>query len=125
MWQNATSPHPETTIATITLELLYTSLDLSSRMNESYVLQAVGNYATSDGIIKPSDFELRVVDANTTFYLPSVLTPWSPPPRLPGDCSNIIVFNAYFVGDNSTSMKHVHSLFDDPHAGKERLEVDK
>jgi len=102
--------------------VLFTSIDLITRVNESDVLNAVGNYAISDGL-RPSDFELRVVDTNVSFFMPSLLTPYAPPTLIPGDCSNLVTFNAYFVGDNSTSIKHIKSLFDRPFAGeRERSE---
>jgi len=86
-------------------------------MNESFVLQAVQDYVTGDGLTL-ADFDLRVVDANFTFFLPSIIQPWAPPDLFAGDCMNIMSFYAYFVGDNSTTIKRVRELFDSPKASE-------
>ena len=122
MWQDANNSRPETAIMTVSIEIQFTSLHLVSRINESHVLKAVGNSATSDGVT-PADFELRVVDANVSVFLPSLRGPWAPPTLISGECSNIISFQAYFIGDNVTTIKQIKSLFDDPGAGEGRLSL--
>jgi len=119
LWQNHNNTRngsdslPDTAITTTKLDVLFTSLDLNNRINESHVLQALGKYVTSEGLLTPADFEMRVTDANVSFYLPSFIAPWAPPTLLPGDCSNLITFNAYFVGSNRTIIRYIKSLFDD------------
>ena len=120
LWQHGNGTLPDTAITTVAMELTFTSTDLATRINESHIFQSVRDYATSDGLTK-ADFELRVVDSNVSFYLPSTTgSPWAPPDLVSDDCGNLLSFNAYFVGDNVTTIKHVKGLFDDPNAGRSR-----
>jgi len=133
-WQSSSSPHnsslPNTAITTVGLSVQFTSDDLTSRINETHVHQAVLKYVTTtttattgndesgSNSLSPSDYELRVVDANYTVLLPSLLVPWAPPSLDRGHCANTISFNAYFVSDNATTILSIKELVEEALAGE-------